>query len=71
MTGDDLSRVDRSGIVSTLRALQHSNGSMHSTPGTLEADMRFLYSACTISAFINDFSGVTCIYVLTIYLLHV
>ncbi|KAJ1919252.1 geranylgeranyl transferase type-1 subunit beta [Mycoemilia scoparia] len=58
MLGDDFSRVNRKGIVETLRTLQKPNGSFIPHPGAVECDMRFLYSACIVSYFLNDWSGV-------------
>ena len=56
--GDDLSGVDRDGIVSGLRALQRPSGAFAVTACVDECDMRFLYCACVISAFLGDWSGV-------------
>jgi len=56
--GDDLSRVDRKGVVNGLKALQLEDGSFRSTYEGGENDMRFVYTACVISYILNDWSGV-------------
>jgi len=59
--GDDLSRVDRRGIVNALgSALQLADGSYQSIAVGSEHDMRFLYCACAISHMLDDWSGVDC-----------
>lgn len=55
--GDDLSRVNRKAIVRALRKLQTPDGSFACTSDS-ESDMRFLFCACAISTFLNDWSGV-------------
>lgn len=55
--GDDLSRINRSALTRGLRALQTPDGSFSSTSDS-ESDMRFLFCACAISTYLNDWSGV-------------
>jgi len=66
--GDDLSRVDRAGIVRSLSTHQLENGSFRCVRGDSEFDMRFLYCACCISHMLGEWSGVdvdaACSYVL-------
>ncbi|KAG1456802.1 hypothetical protein G6F56_006751 [Rhizopus delemar] len=57
MLGDDLSRVNKSAIIETLRYLQQEDGSIAPTVGSLERDVRFIYCACSISYILNDWSG--------------
>lgn len=56
--GDDLSRVDKAGIVNGLESLQRKDGSFQCVHVTSEHDMRFLYCACAISYMLQDWSGV-------------
>ena len=56
--GEDLSALDKSQLVSGLRHLQQANGSFAATMDANEADMRFLYCACAISAMLGDWSGI-------------
>ena len=58
--GDDLSRVDRSGIIRALKSLQLVDGSFQCIAVGSEHDMRFLYCACAISHMLDDWSGVDC-----------
>jgi len=55
---DDLSRVDIASMTSFLRSCQKSDGNFLSHPGSVEADVRFLYCACAISSYLKDWSGV-------------
>ena len=55
--GDDLSRVDRRGIVRALSRLQLSDGSFACIAVGSEHDMRFLYCAAAISYLLQDWSG--------------
>ena len=55
--GDDLKRINRSGILATLRKLQRVDGSFQCTVDDGENDLRFLYCACAISHMLNDWSG--------------
>ena len=36
------------------------DGSFSPEPESIEADLRFVYTACTISTLLNDFSGINC-----------
>ncbi|PKC04350.1 protein geranylgeranyltransferas-like protein type I beta subunit [Rhizophagus irregularis] len=56
--GDDLSRVNRSSIINSLKYLQKDDGSFTQTYQGMESDMRFLYCAVVISYILNDFSGI-------------
>jgi hypothetical protein len=56
--GDDLSRVDKAGIVNGLKALQRKDGSFQCVHVRSEHDMRFLYCACAVSYMLQDWSGV-------------
>ena len=57
--GDDLSRVDKRGIVQALRHLQRpDDGSFQCIAVGSEHDLRFLYCACCISHILQDWSGV-------------
>ncbi|KAI9485896.1 MAG: geranylgeranyl transferase type-1 subunit beta-like protein [Benjaminiella poitrasii] len=58
LLGDDLSRVNRTAIVKTLRLLQQEDGSIAPTFGSLERDVRFIYCACSISFILNDWTGI-------------
>ncbi len=55
--GDDLSRVDRQGLVAQIKSLQQPDGSFASAPGEKECDMRFVFCACVVSHLIGDWSG--------------
>jgi len=59
--GDDWGRrVDRKGVARSLRQFQRLDGSFQCVDGDggSESDMRFLYCACSISAMLDDWSGV-------------
>jgi geranylgeranyl transferase type-1 subunit beta len=56
--GDDLSRIDKKGIIKALSHLQLSDGSFQCVAVGSEHDMRFLYCACCISYMLDDWSGV-------------
>lgn len=56
--GDDFSRVDRKAIANSLNVLQLDDGSFTATFDGSENDVRFLYSAASVSFIINDWSGV-------------
>ncbi|KAJ3243928.1 Geranylgeranyl transferase type-1 subunit beta [Chytriomyces hyalinus] len=56
--GDDLSRVNRVAIVNWLKHSQTKLGSFVASQDNSESDMRFLFSACSISYILNDFSGI-------------
>jgi len=55
--GDDLSRLDRRGILTGIRALQLPNGSFAATLQGSESDVRFVYCAASICHLLNDWSG--------------
>ncbi|KAI9256502.1 protein geranylgeranyltransferase-like protein type I beta subunit [Phascolomyces articulosus] len=57
LLGDDLSRVDRDGIVGTIQCLQQKDGSIAPTKDSLEKDARFLYCACAVSYILDDWRG--------------
>eukprot|EP01032_Pedospumella_encystans_P012288 gene12288-14226_t len=57
--GDDLSRVNRAHTLEGLAQLQMPSGAFRSTLNDSgEADVRFLYCACAISAALDDWSSV-------------
>ncbi|KAJ3346491.1 Geranylgeranyl transferase type-1 subunit beta [Entophlyctis luteolus] len=56
--GDDMSRVNRSAITHALKCSQTPAGSFIASADSPEADMRFVFAACAISYFLNDFSGI-------------
>eukprot|EP00010_Vexillifera_abyssalis_P004777 CAMPEP_0201554452 /NCGR_PEP_ID=MMETSP0173_2-20130828/41101_1 /ASSEMBLY_ACC=CAM_ASM_000268 /TAXON_ID=218659 /ORGANISM="Vexillifera sp., Strain DIVA3 564/2" /LENGTH=368 /DNA_ID=CAMNT_0047965731 /DNA_START=32 /DNA_END=1134 /DNA_ORIENTATION=- len=56
--GDDFSRVNRKGVIGSLKHLQQKNGSFSPITGRSENDMRFVYCAMAISYFLDDWSGV-------------
>jgi geranylgeranyl transferase type-1 subunit beta len=56
--GDDLGRVNKRGIIESMKRLQQPDGSFAAAPGGNESDARFLYCACVISHVINDWSGI-------------
>lgn len=55
--GDDLSRVDRTAVISGVRALQQEDGSFCATQMGSENDMRFVYCAACICYILQDWSG--------------
>uniref|UniRef100_A0A7S2TT83 Prenyltransferase alpha-alpha toroid domain-containing protein n=1 Tax=Lotharella oceanica TaxID=641309 RepID=A0A7S2TT83_9EUKA len=55
--GDDLKKVDKKAIVSSLKLLQRENGCFRCATSE-EDDMRFMYCACVISDMLGDWSGV-------------
>lgn len=55
---DDFSRLNRSGLVSFIRACQRDDGSFSTVPGSNESDLRTFYCAFAISFMLNDWSGV-------------
>jgi len=57
MLGDDLSRVHKKAIISSLPYLQQPSGSVSPSSGGCESDMRYVYCACCISYMLNDWSG--------------
>jgi geranylgeranyl transferase type-1 subunit beta len=56
--GDDLTKVDKTSIIHSIKALQQPDGSFIATESGGENDLRFLYCACAISYLLNDWSGV-------------
>ena len=55
--GDDLSGVDRAGVIEGLRKLQQEDGSFIASPEAAENDMRFVFCAAAVCSLINDWSG--------------
>ncbi|KAI7861382.1 protein geranylgeranyltransferase-like protein type I beta subunit [Spinellus fusiger] len=55
--GDDLSRVHRKAILSTIRSLQQEDGGIAPTKGSNEQDVRFVYCAAAICYILDDWSG--------------
>ncbi|XP_035229817.1 geranylgeranyl transferase type-1 subunit beta-like, partial [Stegodyphus dumicola] len=55
--GDDLSRVDKKNIVTSLRKLQLPDGSFRPMNVECESDMRFVYCAACICYILQDWSG--------------
>ncbi len=55
--GDDLSRVNREGVLAGVKHLQQANGSYCSTADGTEKDMRFVYCAACVCYMLNDWSG--------------
>lgn len=55
--GDDLSRIDRSALLTGVRALQLPDGSFMAALEGGENDMRFLYCAAAICHILGDWSG--------------
>ncbi|XP_076258146.1 geranylgeranyl transferase type-1 subunit beta isoform X1 [Rhynchophorus ferrugineus] len=56
--GDNLDRVDRKGIVQSLRSLQLEDGSFKGAKEGAENDMRFVFCAAAVSYILNDWSGI-------------
>lgn len=56
--GDDLGKVNRKGIIQSLRALQLEDGSFKGAIEGAENDMRFVFCASTISYILNDWTGI-------------
>lgn len=55
---DDLSRVDRTSIIKSLRHCQNKDGSFNLSVLGGENDMRIVYCAVAISYILNDWSGI-------------
>ncbi|KAJ3220327.1 Geranylgeranyl transferase type-1 subunit beta [Clydaea vesicula] len=55
--GDDLGRVNKTGVINGLKLLQSENGSFKPCEDSREFDLRFVFCACAISYILNDFSG--------------
>ncbi|CAO3617355.1 unnamed protein product [Cunninghamella echinulata] len=58
LLGDDLSRVNRTAILKSIRCLQQQDGSIAPTLGSLERDVRFIFCASAICYILNDWSGI-------------
>nr|XP_022333798.1 geranylgeranyl transferase type-1 subunit beta-like isoform X1 [Crassostrea virginica] len=56
--GDDLSRVNKTAVLTALRSLQQDDGSFCCVPEGSENDMRFVYCAACICYMLNDWSGI-------------
>ncbi|TDL19749.1 terpenoid cyclases/Protein prenyltransferase [Rickenella mellea] len=55
---DDLTRVDRKGLVNLVRHSQQDDGSFSAFPGKGEADLRIVYTAFAICHMLDDWSSV-------------
>ncbi|KAG8907714.1 hypothetical protein FRB99_002510 [Tulasnella sp. 403] len=55
---DDLTRLDRQGIISFLRSTQQDDGSFTPIPNWGEADVRLVYCAFIIAFLLQDWSGI-------------
>jgi len=55
---DDLSRVDRAGVLAGVQACQLDDGSFCAHPGSSENDMRFVYCAIAICYMLQDFRSI-------------
>jgi geranylgeranyl transferase type-1 subunit beta len=55
---DDLSRINKTAILSSLKQLQLSDGSFTATFDRSENDVRFLYSAACICYILDDWSAI-------------
>ncbi|GAB1599929.1 geranylgeranyl transferase type-1 subunit beta-like [Argonauta hians] len=55
--GDDLSRINRKGIMAGLKHLQIKDGSYRPVPEGGENDMRFIYCAACICHILDDWTG--------------
>ena len=58
LLGDDLSGVDKQGILHAMKPLQRPDGSFKCIPLGSEHDTRFLFCACAISYMLHDWSAV-------------
>ncbi|KIM56077.1 hypothetical protein SCLCIDRAFT_17231 [Scleroderma citrinum Foug A] len=58
MLRDDFSRLDRSGLISFLKACQNEDGSFSVEPYGGDADLRTMYCAFAISKMLDDWSGI-------------
>jgi len=56
--GDDLSQVDRLGILASVRSCQLPDGSFRCTPDEGENDMRFVYCAAATCYMLNDWRAI-------------
>ncbi|EKM49774.1 uncharacterized protein PHACADRAFT_265451 [Phanerochaete carnosa HHB-10118-sp] len=55
---DDLSRLDRKGLVQFVRSCQREDGSFSALPSGGETDLRCVYCAFAISSMLNDWTGI-------------
>lgn len=56
--GDDFGRVNKKLLVRGMRKLQQNNGCFQAAAGGSETDIRFVYCACAIAFFLDDWSGI-------------
>jgi len=56
--GDDLSRINRKGVLQGLKSLQKPDGSFMASKEEQGCDMRFVYCAASICTFVNSFDGI-------------
>jgi len=55
--GHPMERLNKRGIINALKHYAMPDGSFRCLPRESENDMRFVYCACVISAFLNDWTG--------------
>ncbi|GJE97644.1 terpenoid cyclase/Protein prenyltransferase [Phanerochaete sordida] len=55
---DDLSKLDKRGLVQFIRSCQREDGSFSALPNGGEADLRCVYCAFAISSMLDDWSGI-------------
>lgn len=58
MMGDDLSRVNKKLIATSLSLYQQKDGSFSPTRILSECDMRYVYCACCVAHILDDWSGI-------------
>jgi geranylgeranyl transferase type-1 subunit beta len=56
--GESLDELPKAAIIRQLSRLQNDDGGFGATENGSERDLRFLYCACSISSFLEDWSGV-------------
>ncbi|OZJ03403.1 hypothetical protein BZG36_03999 [Bifiguratus adelaidae] len=56
--GDDLSRVNKNGLLASIRRLRREDGSFAPIVGSHESDLRFVYISCAVSYILNDWSAI-------------
>lgn len=56
--GDDLARVDRAAVLAGVRRCARGDGAFSAAAIGCETDLRFVFCACAVSAFLDDFSAV-------------
>lgn len=56
--GEPMDKLPKEAIVRQLSRLQGADGGFGATENGCECDLRFLYCACAVSAFLNDWGGV-------------